>query len=191
MEAFLKILIEKEFPEITYHFIKFRGKSDLLKSLGKRLKGYAKSMQEYERIFVLVDRDRDDCYELKTTLEHFAIDAGLKTKSSSPENYQIVNIIVIDMLEAWYFGHWDAVCKAYPKMKHETIKQKNFRKPDEVKGHTKYQLQKLFQQRVLYKTGLLQLQIATNIAECYDPSSCISPSFQQFWRALKRTIELG
>lgn len=56
---------------------------------------------------MLLDRDDDDCLELKDRMEQAAITSGMRTKSIAPaEPYVVVNRLAIEELEAWYFGDW-------------------------------------------------------------------------------------
>lgn len=66
--------------EITFDIHSFKGKSDLLSKLPKRLKGYKAWIPEDYRIVVLVDKDKDDCRLLKIQLETIALNAGFITK---------------------------------------------------------------------------------------------------------------
>jgi hypothetical protein len=66
---------------------------------------------------VVVDRDDDDCAKLKKRLEAMAAEAGLATKSKpKSKRFAVVNRLAIEELEAWYFGDWEAVQQAYPKV---------------------------------------------------------------------------
>ncbi len=95
----------------------FQCKNDLLKQLPQRLAGYAQWLPETAMVLVIVDRDNDDCLELKARLEQLAHAAGLGTRKA-PRNgkFQVINRIAIEELEAWFFGDWAAVKAAYPKV---------------------------------------------------------------------------
>ena len=114
MEAFLGVLLPRLFPDSTFGLRVFRGKKDMLGKLEARLKGYANWPSDYGHIVVVVDRDDDDYHDLKQRLEEAAAKAGLRTRSSQKASWQVVNRIVIEELEAWYFGDWEAVRCAYP-----------------------------------------------------------------------------
>ncbi|HRF91475.1 MAG TPA: DUF4276 family protein, partial [Desulfobacter postgatei] len=118
MEAVLEILLPGMLDGIDYQIIRFQCKDDLLKQLPARLKGYSAWMPETWSILVLVDRDDDDCMILKQQLEQYAKDTGLLTRSCARagENFKVTNRIVIEELEAWYFGDWAAVKTAYPRV---------------------------------------------------------------------------
>ena len=80
METFLKGLLPRVLSEnCTFHCRVFQGKQKLLCKLGNRLSGYSRWLPDDWRIVVVVDRDNDDCSELKDKLERAAADAGLLT----------------------------------------------------------------------------------------------------------------
>jgi len=134
MEAFLRCLLPRLLPaDRTFEVHPFQGKSDLLGKLQARLRGYAQWLPEDWRVVVVVDRDHDDCAALKQRLEAMAAAAGLHTRSTAGNSkWRVVNRIAIEELEAWYFGAWQAVCSAYPRVS-ATIPQKaNYRDPDAI-----------------------------------------------------------
>lgn len=107
MREFLNGLLPRYLPEgVTFDVIAFSGKHDLKKKLPKRLNGLKRSLLPGYRLFVVVDRDSDDCRELKNELEDMAMMAGLTTRTSAGSKWQVVNRIVVEELEAWYFGDW-------------------------------------------------------------------------------------
>ena len=77
MEAFLQVLLPRLLPEACSHETHtFQGKRDLKRKLEARLRGYARWLPENWRIFVLVDRDDDDCEALKDEFEAIPADVG-------------------------------------------------------------------------------------------------------------------
>jgi hypothetical protein len=79
----------------------------------------------------VVDRDDYDCLALKKRLEETAASARLRTRSrAGARPWLLVNRIVIEELEAWYFGDWAAVHSAYPRVSQAIPGQKRFRDPD-------------------------------------------------------------
>ena len=92
---------------------------------------YARWLPDDWRILVLVDRDRDDCRALKNELEETAQRAGLRTVSRNAR-WQVANRIVIEELEAWYFGDWQAVQGAYPKVSPRIPNRRGYRDPDGI-----------------------------------------------------------
>jgi hypothetical protein len=115
VEAALNSILPKLLPESEFQIIRFQGKQDMLRNLMARLRGFKSWLPEDWMLLVLIDRDRDDCQDLKRQLETIATDAGFVTKSAAPCNsrFQVVNRIVIEELESWFFGDWEAVRRAY------------------------------------------------------------------------------
>lgn len=125
----LNHLLPKILPqEINFQIRDFRGKQDLLKKLPSRLKGYQKWLPNNWKIVVLIDEDREDCHQLKQKLENIAQEAGFITKSSRKpnQNFQVLNRIIIEELEAWFFGDINAICQAYPRVSSNLAKQKSY-----------------------------------------------------------------
>ena len=118
MEDFLDSRLPRILPEnCTFGIHPHQGKHALLRRLEARLRGYSSWMPNNCRIIVVVDRDSDDCKELKFRLEECCKNAGLQSKrTANNPNWQVVTRIVIEELEAWYFGDWQAVRAAYPRV---------------------------------------------------------------------------
>jgi hypothetical protein len=97
---------------------RFNGKPDLVDNLPIVLSGYARARRGGQdvRVAVLVDQDTDDCSMLKKNLERAAAGAGLDSLSRSGGPAAVVNRIAVRELENWYFGDWQAVRSAFPKV---------------------------------------------------------------------------
>ena len=81
-EVALQNLLPKILPtDVDFNIRSFRGKSDLLRKLPERLKGYRSWISEDYRILVLCDRDNENCHDLKKKLEDCAILSGFTTKN--------------------------------------------------------------------------------------------------------------
>lgn len=132
-------LLPKILPTGTEYGIRsFRGKEDLLKKLPDRLAGYKSWITEDWRIVVLLDRDNEDCKDLKSKLEALSLQAGFITKTTQNpgQPFQILNRIMIEELEAWFFGDVAALCKAYAGVKPQLAQNAKYRDPDGIKGGT-------------------------------------------------------
>ena len=69
MEAFLRALLPRVLPDgMTFDIHAFGGKTDLLAKLDQRLRAYRRWLPPDWRLVVVVDRDNDDCHELKARL---------------------------------------------------------------------------------------------------------------------------
>lgn len=102
MAAFLQTVLPRLMPaDRTYEVHAFQDKSDLLRNLPMRLRGYRRWLPADWRLVVLVDRDADDCQELKKKLDNIAGESGLTTRSSTGGGaWQVANRVVIEELEA-------------------------------------------------------------------------------------------
>jgi len=186
MEAFVRALLPRLLPANRgFEVHAFQGKSDLLGKLEKRLRAYARWLPDDWRLVVVVDRDDDDCRMLKRQLETLATRAGLRTRGSSGmTGWQLVNRIAIEELEAWYFGDWDAVKAAYPRVKQGIAQRQGFREPDAIAGGTWEAFERVMQRHGYFKSGLTKIEAARNIAAHLDPARNRSKSFQAFRSAL-------
>lgn len=187
MEAFLNGLLPRLLASrCTFEIHSFQGKPDLLANLPNRLKAYARWLPENWRIVVVVDRDQDDCYELKNRLEEVAVLSGLHTRTrSGGEAWQVVNRIAVEELEAWYFGNWLAVCAAYPRINPMLIKQKRYRHPDAIKGGTWEAFEQVVKRYGYFQGGLNKIEAARSIGSHVDPHYTTSPSFKLFCDTLE------
>lgn len=188
MEVALEQLLPKILANVDVEFqiIRFQCKDDLLKKAPTRLKGYASWLPDSHRILILVDRDDDDCGMLKAQLEDMAATAGLVTKSAAAhgQRFQVVNRIVIEELEAWFFGDWQAVQNAYPHVPATIPKKAAFRDPDAIAGGTWEAMARVLKRAGYFQTGLLKLELARSVATHMDPARNSSRSFQIFMAAI-------
>jgi hypothetical protein len=180
MEAALELLLPKMLGDIEFQIIRFQCKNDLLKNAPDRLKGYAAWLPENWRILVLVDRDDDDCAQLKARLETMAADAGLLTKTQAQpgQRFQVANRIAIEELEAWFFGDWTAVHTAYPRVPATVPQKSGFRDPDRVAGGTWEAMERVLKRAGYFSTGLRKLELARSVAKYMDIQRNRSRSFQ-------------
>lgn len=186
MEAALRIILPRILGGLSFAVYPHQCKQELLARLPQRLRGYSLWIQDNYRIVVVVDRDGGDCLQLKNKLEQSASDVGLITKSAATGPfYIVVNRIVIEELEAWYFGDWAAVLEAYPRVP-STIPQKApFRDPDAIRGGTWEAFERVLQKAGYFKGGLRKIEAARAIAPYWDPARNTSASFQTFRHAIE------
>jgi hypothetical protein len=133
----------------------------------------------------LVDRDDDDCKELKKRLEKIAREAGLVTRATAKgKPYSVANRIAIEELEAWFFGDWQAVCAAYPNVPVTVPAKARFRAPDAIRGGTWEAFERLLQAAGYFAGGLRKIEAARTVAHQMDPLRNTSPSFRALRGAL-------
>jgi Domain of unknown function (DUF4276) len=186
MEAFLvEILPGILGDRSTFTIHSHQGKPDLLSKLAGRLRGYAKWLPQNARIAVLVDRDDDDCSVLKQELENWAAEAGLETPQHvSGSAWRAVNGIAVEELEAWFFGEWASVRRAYPKLSTNIPQQAPYRNCDAISGGTWEAFERVLQRRGYFTGGLRKAEAAKEIGRHFDHALCVSPSFAAFRDAL-------
>lgn len=179
MERFLRAVLPPVLGEKSFEIFGFRSKDELLQQLPARLRGYADWLPETYRIVVVVDRDDDDCHRLKAQLEDFAAAANLSTRSHpSQGSFAVVNRIVIEELESWYFGDWNAVRAAYPRVSLNVPRKQSYRNPDAIAGGAWEAFERVLQRAGYFKTGLRKIEAAEAIAPHIDHLQNSSHSFQ-------------
>lgn len=183
MEAFLQGLVPRILPDCQFDIRLFQGKGGLVKNLPNRLRAYSRWLPGDWRIVVMVDRDNDDCHALKARLESAAAASRLRTRSVGA-CWQVVNRIVIEELEAWYFGDWNAVRRAYPRIPATIPGKARYRQPDEIRGGTWEAFQRVLQKHGYFRGGLRKIEAARAIAPHVEPGRNRSPSFAAFRDAL-------
>jgi hypothetical protein len=185
MAAALRGLLPKLIGSASSEIYAYRGRDDLLRKLPERLYTYRRTLQRGWLILILIDRDQRDCKSVKAQLEHAAATAGLTTRSSGAgRNVQVVNRIAIEELEAWYFGDWAAVRKAYPRVPARVVTRARFRDPDAIAGGTWEAFEQIMQEAGYFPGGLAKVDAANQIAPHMDPARNTSRSFQVFRDAL-------
>lgn len=190
MEAFLRAVLPKLLRNQHFNIYPFQDKGQLLARLPSRLQGYARWLPEDHRIVVLVDRDDDACDQLKIQLEQMAQEAGLFTRSRRNNNqFTVVNRIAVEELEAWYFGDWEAVQAAYPRIPMTIPQQAAYRDPDAIRGGTWERFQQVMQRAGYFKSGLRKIEAAQSIGNFIDPNRNRSHSFQVLCDVLKEMAD--
>lgn len=188
MEAALRPIVPRIVKDVTFNIYPYQGKSDLLKKLPGRLQGYRAWLPEDWWILVIMDRDDQSCTELKQSMETAAIGAGFRTRTQGPPNVQVINRLAIEELEAWFFGDWNAVRTAYPKLNANVPTRQGFRDPDAIAGGTWEALEKLLNKSGYFKTGLRKIEAARAIASHMDPQMNRSRSFQGLREAIFEAV---
>lgn len=180
MEEVLRLVLPKMIGDLSFEIRTYPGKQTLLSKLGPLLRGYAAWIPESYRILIVVDRDNEDCTALKARLEQEATQAGLATRSTARgKKITVINRIAVEELEAWYFGDWAAVERAYPRARRE-----RFRDPDAIAGGTWEAFERTLQAAGYFKTGLRKIEAARAIGQHMAPDRNRSRSFQALRTAL-------
>lgn len=185
-EALLRAFLPRVLGDCTFQVYPHLCKDDLLLRLPERLRGYASWLPATWRIIVVVDRDDDDCKLLKAKLDEAASHAGLSVRSSVVgDSLQVINRIAVEELEAWYFGDWEAVRMAYPKVPAGVPAKERFRDSDAIKGGTWEQFERVLQGAGYFRGGLRKIEAARQIGPYLEASRSRSKSFRAFYRAVE------
>ena len=161
----------------------------MLKKLPERLRGYRHWLPEDWLIIVLLDRDQEDCFQLKAKMEEIARGEGLSTKSNPNHSgkIQVLNRIAIQELEAWFFGDVIALKTAYPRIPKTLDRNSRYRNPDAI-DHTWESLERVLKRAGYYRGGLPKKEAARRISTHMDPKRNTSKSFQVFRDSLYEKV---
>ena len=189
-EAFLRALLPRLLPQDrTFEVHPFQGKQDLLGKLEQRLRAYVRWLPADWRIVVVVDRDDEDCRALKHRLETIARKAGLRTRTRGGRApWQLINRIAIEELEAWYFGDWEAVRQAYPRVPATIPNRSGFRDPDAIARGTWEAFERILQKHGYFEDGLRKIEAGRTVGSHVDPARSQSRSFQLLCEALAEAM---
>ncbi len=188
----LEVLLPKLLSTVSYQIIQVPFKGKPMTRLTDRLRGFAHWIPPSWRIVVLVDRDDEECHELKARLEEAARTAGLVTRSMAPQGQWIVaNRVVSEELEAWFLGDVPALQAAFPGVPGSLGHQARFRDPDAVTGGTWEALEKVLQRAGHFRGGLRKIEAARAVAPHMDPDRNRSRSFQVFRDTMRELAAAG
>lgn len=184
-EAALRFILPRILDGVSFEVYPYQCKNELLQRLPQRLQAYARWVPKNWRIVVVVDRDDENCRVLKRRLEDISTRARLMTRTRSKgRSYVVVNRLAIEELEAWYFGDWEAVTAAYPRIPQNILARARYRDSDAIAGGTWEAFERVLQQAGYFKTGLRKIEAARFIAPHMEPARNRSRSFQVFRDAL-------
>ena len=188
MADFLRGFLPRFLPhDVETDVREFRGKQDLLKNLQNRLHGLTNYFPPVDHLFVLIDRDQENCHDLKSRLETTAKNVGFVTRTmASGQSWQLVNRIVIEELEAWYRGDWEAVRAVYPGVNPNVARRSKYRDPDAIRGGTWEALERLLKSE--FPEGLRKSELARNVSKHIDPRRSRSHSFKVFCAAVRDAV---
>lgn len=184
MEATLQIILPRILMDVSFKIYPHQCKDELLARLPSRLQGYSSWIPTSWRIIVIIDRDDEDCTELKNRLERIACDAGLRTRSTAGGGeFAVVNRLAIEELEAWFFGDWEAVVSAYPRVSATIPRQAKYRDPDNIAGGTWEAFERVLKKAGYFQTGLRKIEAARRVASQMNVDRNSSRSFQAMRKA--------
>lgn len=179
MAEVLKVLLPRILPapwqlDVNYFIRPHEGKSDLRRSIPRKLKGFAQQ-KDMETGFVIVqDQDSNDCKTLKQDLVQLC-------KANEADNIKYLIRIVCRELEAWYLGDIDAIHVVFHQFKPDKYrKNASFRQPDKC-VNPKMRLKAIVGE-------YSQIRTAQMIAPHLNITQNRSESFRQFVSGIQKFI---
>ena len=172
MEHFLKGILPKVLPDnykvdVNCFIRTHRGKSDLKKSIPKKMRAYPKFGYPV-KVLIIHDQDSNDCKSLKNELIELC---GITT-------IPVVVRIACRELENWYLGQMSAIERVYPETKASSLVRKaKYRNPDLVHGAD--ELNKMTK-------NYSKTQTAKEISQFIDINNNNSPSFNHTINTIKQ-----
>lgn len=122
MQVLLEGLLPRIFPKMQFVCVPHSGKSDLEKSIPRKLKAWR---EPGVRFVIMCDNDGGDCITVKERLRRLCVESG------RPDS--LVRIVCQE-LEAWYLGEPYALAEAFRNERLHRIGQRaRFRDPDAVR----------------------------------------------------------
>ena len=97
-----------------------------------------------------------------------------------------VTRIAIEELEAWYFGDWEAVCSAYPRILQTIPNRSVYKQPGATQGGTWEAFEKIMKvfPHCKQDSCLNKVEVAEALGQHINPECNRSAGFQVFWQAI-------
>lgn len=187
MRRFLESWLGQYLPgeDIGFKIFDFRGKDDLKNKIENRIKAYKSEGNLIYKHFVVIDRDNEDCAELNELLVKKCASAGFEVRNCG-SSWQAATCIVIEELEAWYFGDWDAVKTCYGRVSSTISRKPRFKKPDRIEKPSQ-RLEEIFKHSRI-KDKFRKTRIAENVGRAYNADRSTSPSFKHFRKVVDEAV---
>lgn len=169
MKELLAGLLPRVLPEhVTFELIPHNGKSDLDRSIPRKLRGWLKPKT---RFVIVRDQDSADCTELKKRLVRLCQEAG------RPDT--LVRIVCREA-ESWYLADLQAVDSAWGTSHSGKQMKRMFRAPDHV-GSPSRELKRLVPE-------FEKVSGARTLGPLLDLENDRSTSFRHFIEGIRRTV---
>lgn len=170
MHRALQGLLPRIFPtwreKVDWLAFAHQGKSDLEKSVPRKLRSWG---APHDRFVIMRDNDGGDCGALKEKLRGLARDKPVE---------DVLIRIVVQELESWFLGDFDAIGSGYPTFDVEKFRNRaKYRDPERV-ANASEELGKLI-------PGYRKTTGAGRIAPHLSPTENRSRSFQAFVSGLR------
>ena len=173
MEVVLEGVLPSILPDnVGYTIVKHSGKSNLKKSIPRKIKGWNIPDTYF---VIIIDQDSNDCLKLKDEIKSLCPPEHAKN--------DVLIRIVCHELEAWYFGDLGAVSEAYGLDLTKLEQKRKYSVPDSIEN-PKDELKKLIPQHE-------QISGARKIAPLMDINNNRSKSFNVLLDGIRRILQKG
>lgn len=157
-------------PDVAYKLIPHEGKSDLEKSIPRKLRAWR---TPNTRFVIIRDQDSGDCIAIKQRLVALCRGTG---------HAEVHVVIACRELEAWFIGNLKAVAEIYAKPALADLQNKaKYREPDQI-GSPSRELTALV-------PGYGKVDGARRMGPHLPLEGSCSPSFNYFIRKVKALVE--
>ena len=92
--------------------------------------------------------------------------------------------IAVKELEAWYFGVWEAVHQAHPRIASNVPKRAHHGNPDAIRGGTWEAFARMMKNHRCFRNGLGRIEAVRTTTPNIEPAHNLSRSFSVFHDAL-------
>ena len=165
MKEFLEGLLPRLLPGVPFKCIPHEGKSDLEKSLPRKLRGWR---APGARFIIVRDQDSGDCVAIKQRLQALCAEAG------KPEARVC---IACRELEAWFIGDLRAVGREFSDSRLAQLQKKSkYREPDRLESPSR--------ELMALVPTYGKVQGARRLGRRLDPQKSGSSSFRYFAKAV-------
>ena len=96
--------------------------------------------------------------------------------------------VLVEELEAWFFGDVEALRAAYPRVPASLARRAPYRDPDGIAGGTWEALYRVLKRAGYYQTSFPKTEVARNVSVHMDPSRNNTHSFRAFREGVEALV---
>lgn len=182
MKEALEQLVPRILPGLDFEVLDLGSKSQFMKKIPGRLKGYEHFLVNEPgwAVVLLRDVDQEDCRAILRDLHGWISDANLGLASAaSGVRGQVLCRLADEMLESWFFGDGAALHAAFPRISPSWTQERGLRRPDDIRDPARW-LENELKRRGYYSAGMPKAEVARLVATYMNVDDNKSPSFVCF-----------
>ncbi len=182
MKLTVDALMPRIAPGMTFGSHDLGSKSQFMRKVAGRLKGYAYELPARPGLAVVLlrDRDQEDCRATIAGLDRAIRDAGLERASvEAGKRGHVLCRLADEMLEAWFFGDGAALHQAFERIPADLVTKRPYRDPDSIRDPAR-RLESVLQTAGYHRGGLSKTALAALVAPGMNVDVNTSRSFEHF-----------